>query len=110
MSPLFFPINKGETKREEVRGERRENEEIRKKRGGEKERKKNRERKREGKQKREETTEKKEEEKNRGAATNTTVAWNRRHRWPSLTTEASPGKPSAPLAFVSSLAVQEVHI
>jgi len=43
------------------------------------------------------------------AATNTTAAWNHRHRWPSLTTEASPGKPSAPFAFVSSLAMQDVH-
>ena len=43
------------------------------------------------------------------AATNTAAAWNHRHRWPSLTTEASPGKPSAPFAFVSSLAMQDVH-
>jgi len=34
-----------------------------------------------------------------------------RHRWPSLTTEASPGGPSAPFsfAFISSLAMQDVH-
>ena len=51
MSPLFFPINTGETKRAEVRAERRENEERREKRVEERERKKNRERKREGKQK-----------------------------------------------------------
>jgi superoxide dismutase len=43
------------------------------------------------------------------AATNTAAAWNHHHRWPSLTTEASPGKPSTPFAFVSSLAMQDVH-
>jgi superoxide dismutase len=42
-------------------------------------------------------------------ATNTAASWNHHHRWPSLTTEASPGKPSAPFAFVSSLAMQDVH-
>ena len=40
MSPLFFPINTGETKRAEVRAERRENEERREKRVEERERKK----------------------------------------------------------------------
>jgi len=53
---------------------------------------------------------KRKKKKNRGgAATNTATAWNHCHRWPSLTIEASLGKPSTPLAFVSSLAMQDVH-
>jgi len=50
-------------------------------------------------------------EKNAEKGRRRTAAWNHRHRWPSLTTEASPGKPSSPfsVAFISSLAMQDVH-
>jgi hypothetical protein len=63
------------------------------------------------------TERKKRREKQRKKKKNTekgrrqTAAWNHRHRWPSLTTEASPGKPSTffSFAFISSLAMQDVH-
>jgi len=100
MAPLFFPINTRETKRVEVRAERRENEE---RRGGRKKEKKQRE-----EERRKTKTRRNNREKGRRKKHRRSFHQHRRH-WPSLTIEASPGKPSAPLAFVSSLTMQDVH-
>jgi hypothetical protein len=105
LSPLFLPINtKGESTRREGKRER----EDRKKR------KKKEKKKRENglKTKRKKRREKqRKKEKNTEKGRRQTAAWNHRHRWPSLTTEASPGKPSTffSFAFISSLAMQDVH-
>jgi hypothetical protein len=113
MSLPCFPINTGETKRqggEEEKKCRAEREEREQKRGrGVRKKKKNRERKREEIKTRRKTKKKEEEQNRGGAATNTAATWNHRHLWPSLTTKASPGKPSTPLAFVSSLDMQDVR-
>jgi hypothetical protein len=107
VSPLFSPINIWE------RTEKRRGWKDRKK---EKKRPEEEERKEEQKKNKNKNKTKKQREKQGktggkkpSAATNTAAAWNHHHRWPSLTTEASPGKPSTPFAFVSSLAMQDVH-
>ena len=112
VSPLFSYKYRGD---KETRGRRRKKVQSRKRRERAEERKRSKKEKKNRERKREEIktrrkTKKKEEEQNRGgAATNTAATWNHRHLWPSLTTKASPGKPSTPLAFVSSLDMQDVR-